>query len=58
MPRNVWAWSYTNGRGKAKVSVSMERAFALRVAVGDKEALEELERHIRSLVEREEQGDG
>jgi hypothetical protein len=46
--------TYVNRRGFSRVGLQMSRDFALRIALGDKEALVEIERVIRKRIEKEE----
>lgn len=50
----VTTTTYRNGKGKERLATQMSRDLALKIAIGDKDAIELLTDAIAARIEREE----
>lgn len=55
--REVTVTTYTNRKGESRVSVLFSRDFALRISVGDEDALAHIQRAVLKRIEDEERGE-
>lgn len=54
MPPIVQTQTYVNRKGESRLTALMPRSLAIRVALGEQEAIDLLTRAIRLRIEREE----
>jgi hypothetical protein len=55
MPRDVTIATYVNKKGEDRVNIMVPRVFAIRLALGDEEALAKLIGSLSNRLERQEQ---